>query len=62
MSSTRVFIVQDNNSKVVAVYSDESLAKKLLSTIETKLKSKCFIVSKLVNADLSIVGNDDVNN
>jgi hypothetical protein len=61
MTNERVFIVQTQNSAVVAVYNDETLAKKMLPLISEKLKSKCFLVSKLVNADLGIIGNDDVN-
>lgn len=61
MTNDRVFIIQDDNSKVVAVYSDEILAEKMLPIISEKLKKNCYMVSKLVNADLGIVGNDDVN-
>lgn len=61
MTNQRIFIIQDENLKVVAVYSDEELANKMLSHIEAKLNTRCTVVSKLVNADLGIIGNDDVN-
>lgn len=61
MTNERVFIIQDKNSTVVAVYNDQILAEKMLPIISKKLNTTCYMVSKLVNADLGIIGNDDVN-
>lgn len=61
MINTQIFVVQDEDKKVVAVYDNLTIANKMLPLISKKLKSECTIVSKLVNADLAIIGNDDVN-
>lgn len=51
-----VYLMIDTDKNVVAVYDDETLATKMKTSVEEKLKTKVTIEKRSVNLDIKTIG------